>query len=75
MHEKREIDALRACMREVEGLARCLPTSVTANWEFYLKTAVTGILQPKVSKKAKPQLNMADDERIDYAGEAVRGDD
>ena len=71
MHEKREIDALRACMREVEQFAGCLPANVAADWELYLKIAVRGILQPNtLPKKPKPQLNMADDERIDYAGGA-----
>lgn len=75
MHEKRDIEALRACVREVEQLAGCLPTSVTADWEFYLKTAARGILQPKpTAKKRKPELNMADDERVDYAGGASMDD-
>ena len=76
MHEKRDIGVLRAHMGEVEQLAGCLPMSVTADWELYLKTALKGILQPKpLQKKPKPQLNMADDEKIDYAGGAVLGDD
>ena len=77
IHERRDGEALKARMREVEQLVGSLSTSVTAEWGFCLETAVRGILHPRPSlvKKTKPELNMADDERIDYGKEAIVDDD
>ena len=73
MHKKRDGETLRASLREVEQLVGSLPKNVTIEWDFYLKTALRGILQhkPLQAKKPKPQLNMADDESIDYAKSTV----
>ncbi|KAH9931251.1 uncharacterized protein B0H18DRAFT_929734 [Fomitopsis serialis] len=77
MHKKRDGEELRARMREVEQLAASLPSSVTAEWDFYLKTAVDGILKlkPRPTKKPKPELNMADDDMVDYADGAWSDDE
>ncbi|KAH9910160.1 uncharacterized protein B0H18DRAFT_516086 [Fomitopsis serialis] len=77
MHERRDGEELRACMREVEQLARSLPSNVTAGWDFYLKTAVDGILKqkPQPMKKPKPELNMADENMVDHADIAWSDDE
>ncbi|KAH9931245.1 uncharacterized protein B0H18DRAFT_929725 [Fomitopsis serialis] len=77
MHKRRDGEELRACMREVEQLARSLPSGVTAEWDFYLKTAVDGILKqkPQPMKKPKPELNMADENMVDHADVAWSDDE
>ncbi|KZT68439.1 hypothetical protein DAEQUDRAFT_671296 [Daedalea quercina L-15889] len=68
VHERQDYEGLRARMREVEQLAGGLPSNVTADWDFYLKTAVAGILsqKPQPTKKPKPELNLMDDDMVDY---------
>ncbi|TFY54263.1 hypothetical protein EVJ58_g8968 [Rhodofomes roseus] len=68
MHERRDMEELKARVREVEQFAESLPPRVTTEWDFYLKTAVDGILKPRPrpAKKPKPELNMADDDMMDY---------
>ncbi|GBE78672.1 predicted protein [Sparassis crispa] len=63
LHQRRNVDELKALVLSVEELMSRLPARTTLQWQDDLKLAVKGIVQERrmPAKKPKPELNVEDD--------------
>lgn len=75
MHKRRDVEELKARIREVESFAETLPPTAKEEWSSDLELAVKGIVKerlptppptPTQKTEPKPPLNMNDDDDLTY---------
>ena len=85
MHKHRDVDELKARIREVEAFAESLPAAAKEEWSTDLELAIKGIVKerpptppptPTQKLQPKPALNMnADDDLLYYGDDTYRDDE